>query len=346
MGYLGADRPGNFFGFEGLTVRPGLYIFRSALAAVLIAVLAGPAAAQIGRIVGVVRDERGQPIKGATVAAENPDASPKSLTATTDDKGRFAMIGLRSGLWTLVARAPGFEAESGRLQVRAAGAPALTFTLQKKPLPPPSAIGGLAAKDLQTDLQEADQLYNSKRWDDAIQKYQAILTKAPALSVINLQIAQAYRNKADDLRAQDPRADARPVYDQAIGAYQALLRIDPGSDKAKIGIGMTNLEKGDIEAAEKALDEAARAANATREVFYNLGEVKSARGKNDDATKAYERAAQMDPYWGKPVFALGKAALDNGNKTSAIQYFEKVVAVDPISPEAVQSQVLVDQLKK
>jgi len=322
------------------------YVFRGALSAVLIAALAGAAAAQIGRIVGVVRDERGQPIKGATVAAENPDASPKSLTATTDDKGRFAMIGLRSGFWTLIARAPGFESESGRLQVRAAGAPALTFTLPRQRLPPPSAIGGVAAKDLQADLLAADQLYNAKQWDNAIQKYQAILAKAPALSVINLQIAQAYRNKADDLRAQDPRADARPVYDQAIGAYQALLRIDPGSDKAKIGIGMTNLEKGDLEAAEKALDEAAGATNATREVFYSLGEVKSARGKSDDATKAYERAAQMDPYWGKPVFALGKAALDNGNRTGAIQYFEKVVAVDPLSPEAVQSQALADQLKK
>ena len=327
-------------------MRHRLYVFRGALAAVLIAALAGPAAAQIGRIVGVVRDERGQPIKGATVAAENPDASPKSLTATTDDKGRFAMIGLRSGVWTLTARAPGFDVEAGRLQVRAAGAPAITFTLPKEHLPPPSAIGGLAAKDLQTDLQAADQLYNSKQWDGAIQKYQAILAKAPALSVINLQIAQAYRNKADDLRARDPKADATPVYDQAIGAYQALLRIDPGSDKAKIGIGMTNLEKGDLDAAEKALDDAALATSATREVFYNLGEVKSARGKNDDATKAYERAAQMDPYWGKPVFALGKAALDNGNKTGAIQYFEKVVAVDPMSPEAVQSRALVDQLKK
>jgi tetratricopeptide (TPR) repeat protein len=326
-------------------VRHRLDVFRGALAAVLIAAVAGSAAAQIGRIIGVVRDERGQPIKGATVAAENPDASPRSLTASTDDKGRFAMIGLRSGFWILTAKAPGFEPESGRLQVRAAGAPALTFTLQKERLPPPSAIG-LAAKDLQTDLQAADQLYNSKQWDDAIQKYQAILTKAPALSVINLQIAQAYRNKADALRTQDPNADAKPVYDQAIGAYQALLRIDPGSDKAKIGIGMTNLEKGDLDAAEKALSEATRATNATREAFFNLGEVKSARGKNDDATKAYQRAAQMDPYWGKPVFALGKAALDTGNKTGAIQYFEKVVAVDPMSPEAVQSQALVDQLKK
>lgn len=321
--------------------------FRAALAALVIAVIADGAAAQTGRVVGSVRNESGEPVKGATVLAENPDAFPKSFTATTDNKGRFAMIGLRSGIWTLFAQAPGFEAQAGRLQVRAGGGgPAVTFTLKKEPAPALSAIGGLAAKDLQTDLQAADQLYNSKQWDDAIQKYQAILTKAPALSVINLQIAQAYRNKADDLKTRDAKADAKPIYDQAIGAYQALLKTDPNSDKAKVGIGMTNLEKGELDVAEQTLDEAAGGANATREVFLNLGEVKFAKGKRDEATKAYQRAAQMDPYWGKPVFALGKAALATGDKDGAIQYFEKVLAVDPLSPEAVQSQTMVDQLKK
>jgi tetratricopeptide (TPR) repeat protein len=334
------------FSRGGWTVREHLHLFRAALAGIIVAALAGTATAQVGRVVGLVRDERGQPIKGATVAAENPEASPKSLTATTDGKGRFAMIGLRSGQWSLAAKAPGFDPESGRLQVRAAGTPSVTFTLQRERIPPPSAIGGMAAKDLQTDLQTADQLYNAKRWDDAIQKYQALLAKAPALSVINLQIGQAYRNKAGDLRAQDPKADTQPVYDQALWAYQALLRLDPNSDKAKIGVGMTNLEKGDLEAAEKTLDEASLVATATGDVFYNLGEVKTARGKNDDATKAYERAAKMDPYWGKPMFALGKAALGKGDKDGAIRYFEKVVAVDPMSLEAVQSQTMVSELKK
>ena len=321
--------------------------FRTVGAALVMAALADAAAAQTGRIVGIVRDEGAQPIRGATVLAENPDAFPKSFTASTDNKGRFAMIGLRSGVWTLFAQAPGFEAEAGRLQVRAGGAgPAVTFTLKKEAVRPPSAIGGLAAKDLQDDLQAADQLYNSKQWDEAIQKYQAILAKAPALSVINLQIAQAYRNKADDLKTRDPNANARPVYDQAIGVYLALLRTDPNSDKAKIGIGMTNLEKGDLDVAEQTLDEAAGGANATRDVFFNLGEVKFAKGKKDDATKAYERAAQMDPYWGKPMLALGKALLANGDKDGAIRYFEKAVAVDPISPEAAQSQAMIDQLKK
>ena len=39
------------------------------------------------------------------------------------------------------------------------------------------------------------------------------MAKAPALSVINLQIAAAYRNKKE--------------YDNAIAAYNDLLKVDP-----------------------------------------------------------------------------------------------------------------------
>ena len=67
------------------------------------------------------------------------------------------------------------------------------------------------------------------------------MTKAPALSVINLQIAAAYRNKKD--------------YDNAIAAYNDLLKADPNNDKAIVGIGMTNLEKGDLKAAEETLSQ-------------------------------------------------------------------------------------------
>jgi uncharacterized GH25 family protein len=54
-----------------------------------------------------VKDDRGVPIKGATIIAENPDASPASFTVSSDEKGRFAIIGLRSGLWSFRAGAPG-----------------------------------------------------------------------------------------------------------------------------------------------------------------------------------------------------------------------------------------------
>ena len=48
----------------------------------------GVAAAQNGRVSGIVREEGGQPLKGATVTADNPSIG-QSFTSTTDDKGRF-----------------------------------------------------------------------------------------------------------------------------------------------------------------------------------------------------------------------------------------------------------------
>jgi Flp pilus assembly protein TadD len=287
------------------------------------------AAAQSGRVTGIVRDDHGDPIKGATVTAENPDASPPSLTAVSDERGRFGMIGLRSGVWQVRASSPGYATNGGELNVRAAGSPPITLTLVKL-IVPPSALGSTAPKDLQAALASADALYNEHRWDEAIAAYSAILQKSPSLSVINLQIAAAHRNKK--------------AYDDAIAAYNALLKTDPNNDKAKVGIAMTNLEKGDLDKAEQTLEIAAQTPGATREVFYDLGQVKLARALTDEAVKAYERAAQADPTWGKPPFALGRIALDKGDSDSARKHFQNVIDVDPISPEAAQATTMLRQL--
>ena len=72
------------------------HLIRAALAAGLVGACAGAAAAQTGRVGGVIKDESDQPIKGATVRAENPDAV-SSFTAVTDDKGAFAFRRLSPG---------------------------------------------------------------------------------------------------------------------------------------------------------------------------------------------------------------------------------------------------------
>jgi tetratricopeptide (TPR) repeat protein len=317
-------------------MRHGLPVFRGVLAALCVIALAGSALAQTGRVGGIVKDEAGQPIKGATITAENPNASPSSFTATTDDKGRFSIIGLKTGQWNFTAQAPGFAPEMGKLPVATIGAPnpPLTFTLKKGggSAAPGSALGGMAAKDLQADLASADLLYNSQKWDESIAAYRAIMAKAPSLSVINLQIAAAYRNKKE--------------YDNAITAYNDLLKSDPKNDKAIVGIGMTNLEKGDLKAAEDTLTKAAEGGSPTREVFYNLGEVKFAKGQADDAAKWYQKAVDTDANWGKPLLKLAFVALNKGDNPGALKLAEKVVVVDPTSPEAAQAKALIEQLKK
>ena len=75
------------------------------LGTALLLVASSPALAQ-GHVSGTVKAADGHPIKGATMIAENPDASPSSATATTDAKGQFSFLGLRGGVWIFTSRRP------------------------------------------------------------------------------------------------------------------------------------------------------------------------------------------------------------------------------------------------
>jgi tetratricopeptide (TPR) repeat protein len=301
---------------------------------VALIVTALPAAAQTGRIGGTVKDDKGQPIKGATVTAENPASSPSSFTATTDDRGRFSIIGMRSGTWKITASAPGFMPGGGSVPIKTIGAPnpPVDIVLAPGAAGPVGALAGVNTKELQAELQKAEDLMNQQQYDAAIAAYNAILTKTPALTMINMQIGRAHRMKKE--------------YDEALAVYQKVLESDPNNERAKIEIGMTNLEKGDFVAAEAALNEAAQGMGASREVFYNLGEVKFAKGETDEAMTWYQRAVDTDPTWGKPLFKLGLGHLQKADTKATIEMMEKVIAVDPNSPEAAQAKALIEQLKK
>jgi len=313
-------------------MRESLKLSLAALVVVLLGAL--PAMAQTGRIGGLVRDDKGQPLKGATVVAENPAASPPSFTATTDDKGRFSIIGLRAGNWKLTASAPGFQPSVGQVPIRTIGQPnpPVEFTLAPGAPGAAGALAGVNTKELQGELAAAEAKMNANDFDGAIAAYQAMLVKVPALSMLHLQIGRAQRMKKD--------------YNGALESYQKLLAADPNNERAKVEIGMTNLEKGDLPAADAALSEAAQNMSAGREVFYNLGEVKFAKGETDEAMKWYQRAVDVDANWAKPYFKLGLGKLQKADMPGALQMMEKVIAVEPTSAEAAQAKALIEQLKK
>jgi tetratricopeptide (TPR) repeat protein len=302
-------------------------ISRIAYAMLLVAATVADVAAQSGRVAGAVRDERGQPIKGASVTARNIESSANAV-AVTDDGGLFELTA-PAGAWTFTAEKIGYEAAFLDVNVGPLPTtnPAVTLTMRVA-----AADSAITGKDLQQRLVDADYLFNIKRWDEAIAAYRRILAEAPAMSVVNLQIAAAYRNKGEFARA--------------LSAYGDLLRADPNNDKAKVGVAMTQLEKGDLESAERALEAVAETPGATREVFYDLGEMKLSKGLTADALKAYRRAAEIDPTWGKPFFQMGRVSKDRGDLDSALTYFTKVIEVDPNSPEAEQAKTAIQQLKK
>ena len=218
------------------------------VAALLTLWLAPPAAAQTGRAIGRVVDADGKPVMGAIVRATNSEAYPPQITSSSDSKGRFAMIGLRSGPWTFVAEAPGFQNSQGVMPVRA-GAPAdLRFVLQRTP----EVIPGALSKDIEQQIASAGALRNEGRYDQAISAYQSIQAKNPKLTALNLVLADVFRKKAE--REQDDAA-RRALYDRAIASYAEVLKGEGDHASARYELGMTYLTAGDTAAAAKAFQE-------------------------------------------------------------------------------------------
>jgi tetratricopeptide (TPR) repeat protein len=310
-----------------------LLFLRTTAAALLMSVLASAALAQSGRVNGVVKDDDGQPIKGATVTAEN-DNIGGSHTASTDDKGRFSIIGLRPGQWTFIALAPGHSADGGRLPVRAAANlnPPMTFTLKRTSPGVGGALERVSAKDLQSSLAAAETLFSQEKWDEAIAAYRSILSSAPPLNVVQLQIAAAYLGKQD--------------YEHAATAYNDLLKIEPANEKAAVGLAAIKSEQGDAKAAEETLMRAAQSPETGREVLYALGDMTGAAGRHEEANEWFRKASLSSPYWGKPLYRLGLSAMNSGDQSAAAKYMEQVIRVDPASPEAMLARTALNQLNK
>ncbi|MDH4065695.1 MAG: carboxypeptidase regulatory-like domain-containing protein [Acidobacteriota bacterium] len=307
-------------------------LFSATILALVLAAL--PAAAQTGRIGGTVKDQEGKPIKGATVIAENPNAAPQSFTATTDDRGRYSMIGLKAGAWKVTASAPGFQATSGTVPIKTIGAPMppVDFTLAAGASGPTGALAGVNTKELQGELDKAEQMVAAKDFAGAIALYEGMVAKVPALTALHLQIGNLYRQQKQ--------------YPQAIEAFKKVPAGDSNADKATIEIGMTQLESNDLAGAEATLMTVANSTSANKEVFYNLGEVKFAKGETDEAVTYYQRASDIDPNWGKPLFKLGLARLQKADTAGTLEIMNKLIQVDPNSPEAAQAKGLIEQLKK
>jgi hypothetical protein len=187
---------------------------------------AAVAASAQGRAMGTVKDITGKAIKGATVKATNPDASPAQFASATDDHGRWAMIGLKSGTWHFTVEAPGFFTVETNAPVRvAAGAP-MQFALAKDPGPIPNALD----RNIQQMIQDAASMRDAGRLDQAIAAYQDIRMRNPKLTSVNLVIGDLYRRKA--MQESDPNAKQN-LYRQALDAYDQMLKSDATNERAR-----------------------------------------------------------------------------------------------------------------
>jgi len=276
----------------------------------------------------------GKPIRGAIVHAENPNAAPPTFTTTTDEKGKWIILGLRVGFWRFTASAPGYDPQTGTSRVEGFGAtPLLEFTLYRGPGSLlPGALGGVDLKALQGDIDAADALFTQRKYEDAAIAYKAVLAKAPALTSLKLRIGEAQRLDKD--------------FDEALKTLGEIPPADIAAGEATREIGLTYLDQGDVARAEQILTQAAGQPDAPPLTLNAAGEACLAAGHKDAAAQWYRKAAAADPEWVRPVLQLGVLAANAGDKAAATEHLQRVIALDAASPEATQARSILEQMNK
>jgi tetratricopeptide (TPR) repeat protein len=201
------------------------YTFRMLRVFACALLLLVPAAASAqGRVTGVVRDAEGRAIKGATISAQHANFAASTLTATTDERGRYGFLGLRGGTWTFTVQAPGFLPQSRQATTRMLGTnPALNFDLHPAPdAAPPGPMAGVDAKGVQAQLAKAADLERTGKIDESIAAYRAVLNRVPALTSLHLQLGALLERKGDVAAAT--------------AEYHAALKADPAAAKARAAL--------------------------------------------------------------------------------------------------------------
>lgn len=203
--------------------------------AAFVTLAALPVSAQNARATGTVRDTSGKPIKGATIRAVNKEFVPSEVTSITDDKGRWAMIGLRSGTWTFIVEAPGFAKVEAPAPARVGNTSPLAFVLARDLGPIPNAL----VPSIAQLIAAANVLRDEGRLDQALAAYQDIRGKNPTLTHLHLVIADVHRQRA--AKEREPAA-RRAMLDLAIASYDELLKADTANERARTELASTRAE--------------------------------------------------------------------------------------------------------
>lgn len=195
----------------------------SAILVLTMSCAATAVAQQVIRAAGTVKDDQGAPIRGAVITAVNPDQAPAQMTATSNEKGQFGIMGIRRGSWTFTVEAPGYEPVRFRHQIVAGSRqPPIEVRLAKNAAPSTLPTDDIKGADIQQRIDRAEALAAKGDVDAAIAEWRGILARLPALTSVHLRIAELLEGKPD--------------LDGARAAYRTLLDIEPDNARARAGI--------------------------------------------------------------------------------------------------------------
>jgi len=277
------------------------------------------------RVMGFVTDEQGKPIEGVRVKLFCIKAN-EGLELKTDKEGKWVGAWLRGGAWNLDLDKIGYEPKRISLNLNEGTKnPDVVLSLKK--------IEGLVVSDdIKGQLAKGNDLYDQKKYDEALVVFQDIITKYPDIYPIYRSIGNCYFSQEK--------------YDLAEQNYMKVLEKDPKNVPAILMIGSCYTNRGD---AAKALEWYGKVDFEKIDdpvVLYNLGTNYYNSSKYEDALKCYLKAVEKQKDFTDGLYQLGLTYTNLQKTAEAIAAFESYLKIDPDSARAAQVKTFLEYLRK
>jgi len=278
-----------------------------------------------GRVKGLVTDQHGNPIEGATVKLYC-ERGASGFELTTDDKGEWRANYIRGGPYDIDFEKLGYMPKKINVNLSEFGKnPDIEVTLQKME-------GLIVTPELKEDLKKGNDLYDQGNYEGAIQAYQSIIAENPETYVLYRNIGNCYFQMEDFEKAEE--------------YYLKVLEKEPDDTESIIGVGNTYANRGQNEKALEWYNKIAFENIADPMVLYNIGSNLYSQGQHQEALKYYKKAVELKGDFQDALYYLGLVNLTLGNNQDAIDVFEEYLKHDTDSGRADQVRNFIQFLKK
>lgn len=278
-----------------------------------------------GKVLGYVTDEAGNPIEGVKIKLYAVKAQ-SGFETTTDEKGKWRALYIRGGLWNIDFEKSGYEPRRISIELKEFDRnPDIEIRLKK--------IEGLVITDeLKDELREGNNLFDQKKYKEAVEAYNKIIEKFPDVYIIYMNIGNCYFELEKYIEAEE--------------YYMKVMDKDPQNQEAMLLIGNTYANRGEKEKALEWYNKIEFEKITDPIVLFNMGTNFVSQSNHEQALKYYQRAVELKPDFPDAVYQLGLVNLTLGRSPEAIAAFERYLAIDPDSERANQVKSFLEFLKK
>jgi tetratricopeptide (TPR) repeat protein len=290
------------------------------------------------RLGGTVLDEARKPVASAKVVIQFWRDRSIQRETTTNKKGNWAFIGLGSGNWRITVTAEGHQPLSRDVDVSQINVnPKVILIMKKLESVEASAIKDEASLAF---IERATQLFNEKKYDEALTILQQLLEKNPDTYQIHIPIGDCHKEKGNFDKAIES-------YDKAIeGAKKDEKMGKEIIAKALAAIGDCYFKKEDFETAQSFFKQSIDTNPENETLAYNVGEIYFSSQKLDEAIQYFTIATQIKPDWPPPYYKLGLVNLNKTDYEMAKENLKKFLELEPDSELSAQVKNILDYLGK